>query len=204
MAAALYPNTFAAVQDGVFDWTSNDIRLVLLGPNFTVDFSAEYADQLPDADIIATSDPLANRAYEDGLATADAAEFLQLFDNRAISYVVLYQDVGDPAYSPLVAYYDADNILGAPLVSEGVDQYVTYAWPPGGFFFFFTQELLGEINSYLFAGPVALAELFGGDTILMPQLLLGGKLTVTTQSVCATPDEPEDCSPPTIRSSKCE
>lgn len=204
MAAALYPNTFAALQDGTFDWTANDIRLVLLGPGFTVDYSAQVFDEIPDANIIAISDPLTDRAYTNGLATGGAAEFLQLFDNRAISHVILYQDVGDDAYSPLVAYYDSDNILGAPLVSEGVDQRVTYAWPPGGYFFFFSQELQGEINSYLLAGPVALAELFGGDAVLMPQLLLGSKLTVTTQAVCATPDEPEDCSPPTIRSSKCE
>jgi hypothetical protein len=188
----------------VFDWLAHEIVIALMAPAFVVDFSQLYADSLPDGDIIRVSDPMTGRTYVDNIAGGEPAAFLQLFDTRAISHAVIYQDTGDIAYSPLVAYYDEDNIFGAPLVSEGLDQFLFGSFPPGGFWKFGSNPLIGEINTYLLAGNVALSELTGGDTIVMPQLLLSGRLTVTTQAICATPDEPNDCCEPTIRSSICE
>jgi hypothetical protein len=204
MGAQLYPSTLASIQDEVFDWTANDIVAVLMAPAFAPDFSQIYADALPDADIIGTSSPITNRTYVNQIAAGDPAAFLQLFDTRAITHAVLYQDTGDLAYSPLLAYYDSDNILGAPLISEGLDQYLYGSTPPGGFWQYIVAPLTGEINTYLLAGNTALAELEGGDIIVLPELLLSGKLTVTTQKACASIDEPDTCCRPTIRSSICE
>jgi hypothetical protein len=204
MGAQLYPSALGSIQDGVFDWLAHEIVIALMAPAFVPDFSQVYADSLPDGDIIRVSDPMTNRTYVDNIAGGEPAPFLQLFDTRAISHVVIYQDTGDIAYSPLIAYYDEDNILGAPLVSEGLDQFVYGTFPPGGYWQVTTIPLTGEINSYLLSGNTALAELEGGDVIILPELLLSGRLTVTTQAICATPDEPNDCCEPTIRSSICE
>ena len=203
MAAQLYPSAFADLQDGTFNWLASDIRCILLGPAFVPDFSAVFVDEIPTAPIIATSTPVNNRTFLNGVAQSSPAEFLQLLDNQAITSAVLYQDVGDPAYSPLISFYDGVNFLGTPLVPLGLDQFV-YPSAIVGWFQFVEAELTGEINTYPLAGPVALAELIGGDVLTLPSLLLGGRLVVNTQAVCATPDEPDDCSPPRIRSSICE
>jgi len=201
--AALYPSAFAGLQDGTFDWTADDMRVVLMGPAFTPDFGQLFVDSLPVASIIDTSDPLENRTVSSlGVFNSDPAQFLQLFDTLAITSAILFQDVGDPAYSPLVAFYTMATFLGTPLVSEGLDQFV-YPDAITGWFIFTTQTLFGEINTYVLAGggTLPLGTVAGGDVGIASITTLGGRLTVNTQAVCATPDEPEDCSPPRIRSS---
>lgn len=205
MSAVVYPSAFAALQDGTLDWLADDIRVVLLGPAFVPDFSQQYVDSINPVYVIAESDPLEDRTFVNGLAFSRPAQFLQLLDTQAITHAVIYQDTGDPAYSQLIAYYTDDNLLGSPLVPVGLDQYVL---PDAqlGWLTFSEQEFTGEINTYLLAGldTIGLGEVSGGDIAPASVLLLSGKLTVTTQAVCATPDEPETCCRPTIRSSKCE
>lgn len=202
MTAQVYPSTFAALQDGTFDWFADDLAVVLMAPAFTVDPSENFVDSLPAGEIIAVSDFITNRSVSDGVFRSDPAQFLQLFDLSAITTAVLYQDTGDPAYSPLIAAYDGENLLGSPLVSEGLDQFV-YPDAVNGWLTFSESEFSGELNTYELAGDttIALGEVEGGDASPASVLFLSGRLTVTTQAVCATPDEPEDCTPPRIRSS---
>jgi hypothetical protein len=185
------------------DWTAEEIRVVLLGQGFTYDPTAVYVSELPAADIIAVSDEVVNRSYEEALAAGDAAPFLQLLDNKTITHAVIYQDTGDPAYSLLIAHFNSDSITGAPKPAVGVDQFVYPPFPPGGFFQILDNELIGAINTYLLAGSVALAEISGGVTLVLPTLVLSTRLDIHTYVVCAGPDEPEDCCEPTIRSSIC-
>jgi len=205
MTASVYPSAFAELQDETFLWLVDDIRVAMMAPAFVPDFSQQFADSLNPTLIIDTSDPLTGRIVEDGKYRSEPAQFLQLLDPLAITSVVLYRDTGDPAYSPLIAYYDGDNLLGSPLIPRGLDEFV-FPDAINGWLTFFDNEYSGEINTYELAGneTLSLGEVLGGDLSPASILLLSGRLTVTTQAVCATPDEPDDCSPPTIRSSLCE
>lgn len=202
MSAALYPSAFAGLQDGTFDWLADEIRVLLMGPAFIPDFSEEFVDSVPANSTIDNGDNLTSRTFVNGLAQSDPSQHLQLFDLKAITSVVLYQDTGDPATSPLIAYYDGENLFGSPLVSEGLDQFV-FPDAINGWLIFSESEFVGEINTYELAGDttLALGEVVGGDTQDASVLFLSGRLVVNTQAVCATPDEPEDCTPPRIRSS---
>jgi len=202
MTAQLYPSAFASLQDGTFDWLADDIRVALMVPAFVVDTAQSFVDSLPASEIIDTSDPVENRTVVDGVFRSGPAQFLQLFDTSAITTAILYQDTGDPAYSPLIAAYDGENLLGSPLISQGLDQFV-YPDAVNGWLTFSESEFSGELNTYELAGDttIALGDVEGGDLSPASVLFLSGRLTVTTQAVCATPDEPEDCTPPRIRSS---
>lgn len=203
MTTHIYPSALVGLRDGTLSWTAEQIRAVFLGPNFVYDPSLVNVDELPAAHIIDTSDPIARRTYENGLAAGGPAAFIQLFDNKIITHVVLYQDVGDPVYSPLIMHYDVDSIIGAPKTPLGNDEYVYALSPPGGFFQLTSSELLGLINSYTIGANFTLAELEGGLTLVLPSVLLAGALRVHTQVVCVPREEAENCCEPTIRSSRC-
>lgn len=204
MSGHIYPQALAGLRDGTFDWTANDIKAVLLGPNFVYDSSLVYLDELRVADIIDVSGAMDHRVYENGEAKGGPFPFLQLFSNLLIANAVIYVDTGDPAYSMLIAHYDSDSIIGAPKAADGEDEFLYSIIPPGYFFKFSSEELVGPINSYLLAGNVALGEIFGGLTLLLPDLLLDSRLRVHTHVVCANPKDPNDCCDPTIGSSRCE
>lgn len=204
MASHIYPVALTALLNETLDWTAEDIKVVLLGPSFVFDSTLVYASELPAQHIIATSAAVANRTYEDGVARGDAAAFLQLLSNQEITHVVLFQDTGDPQYSMLIAHWDSDDVLGAPLLPLGTDEYVYTPLTPGGWFQLLDDTLEGLINGYLLGGDFALAELVGGATFVLPELVLGSALNVHTHVVCANADESESCCKPTIRSSRCD
>jgi hypothetical protein len=206
MAATLYPTALAALLAETLDWTAEEIHVVLLGPSFVFDPTLVYASELPSAHIIIISElGLANRSYDDGVARGDPAAFLQLLSNQEITHAVVFQHVGDLQYSPLIAYYDADNILGAPLPPLGLDVFLYSPVEPGGWFQVIDSDLIGLINTELLgSGDLAIAELSGGLSLVMPTLQLGNRLNVNTHVVCAGPDEPDDCCEPEIRSSRCD
>jgi hypothetical protein len=200
----IYPQALAGLRDGTFDWTANEIKAVLLGPNFVYDSSKIYLDELRVADIIGSSGETDHRTFVDGEAKADPFPFLQLFSNLLIANAVIYVDTGDPAYSMLIAHYDSDSIIGAPKAADGEDEFLYSVLPPGYYFKFSSVELVGPINTYQLAGNVALAEIIGGLTLTLPDLLIDSRLRVHTHVVCANPADPNDCCEPTIGSSRCE
>lgn len=205
MSATMYPSALAALLAETLDWTAEEIRVVLLGPSFIFDPTLVYFSELPSEHIIAVAeDGLANRSYEDGIARGDAAAFLQLFSNQAITNVVIYQDTGDDQYSPLIAYWPVEHVIGAPLVPLGTDQFVYTPVEPGGWFQIVDSDLVGVINSYVMGDDFAVAELSGGLSLVLPDLFLGSRLNVNTHIVCARPDQTDNCCDPVIGSSRCD
>lgn len=200
----IYPSALVGFQNETLDWTAEEIKAVLLGPGFEYNGALAFFDELPAQHIIEVSANMGNRTFDNGLAVADAAAFLQLLSNLEINHVVLYQDTGNLQYSPLVAHYDVESIIGAPKTPTGEDIYVYYISPPGGFFQFTDSELVGPIDTYLLADDIAIAEIEGGITLVLPSVLLDTALNVTTHAVCAPAEEGDDCCEPTIRSSRCE
>lgn len=203
MTAHIYPAAAIGFQNETLDWTAEEIKAVFLGPSFSYDGSLVYLDQLPSQHIIAISDAMENPEFDNGQAVAGPAAFLQLLSTQEITHVVLFQDTGDPAYSPLLVHYDSDSIIGAPKTSTGEDQFVYYLSPPGYFFQFSSEELVGPIDTHVLAEELALGELEGGVTVLFGDVFLGSRLTVSTHAVCVPAEEGDDCCEPTIRSSQC-
>lgn len=205
MTASIYPTVLSDILNETFDWTAEEIRVLLLGPSFIYDPFAQYLNDVPPEHIIADSVlGLANRTYEDGVARGDPAEYLQLLSNQLISGVILYQDVGDDAYSPLIAYYPSTDVLGTPRAAIGEDIYVYTPVDPGGWFQIVDEVLEGTINGGVLGGNLSLAELSGGLQLVMPTLLIDGRLNVGSHVICAPASGGDDCCEPTIRSSRCE
>lgn len=205
MSATIYPSALAALLNDTLDWTAEEIKVVLLGPSFIFDPTLVYLSELPSEHIIAISElELGNRSYDDGIALGDPAEFLQLVSNQLITSVVVFQDTGDPQYSPLIAYYTGDSVLNTPMPAAGMDLYVYAPVEPGGWFQVVDSDLVGIINSHVMGDDFSIAELSGGLSLVLPTLQIAGRLEVNTHVVCAGPDEPEDCCEPEIRSSRCD
>lgn len=202
--AGLYALGYNGLVDESIDWENDDIRALLLGPSFVFDSAKQYRDEIDDAHVIGTSELLENASYEDRLASGIPFEFLQLTSSKLVSHAIVYKDTGDDAYSPLIAYYATEDLTGVPFAPAGLNYYL-YPNVTGGFFQLTGDpEITGPINTFLLAGPWALVELDGGLSFSVPVVYIGGKLVVTTQAVCATPDEPDDCCEPTIRSDQCD
>jgi hypothetical protein len=205
MSATMYPSALAALLAETLDWTAEEIKVALIGPSFIFDPTLVYFSELPSEHIIAVSEEgLANRSYEDGVARADPAAYLQLLSNQTITRVIVFQDTGDPQYSPLIAYYDVDSLIGAPQVPVGLDIFVYAPVDPGGWFQIVDDEELGLINGTVIGQDLSIAELSGGLSLVMPDLFLGSRLNVHTHIVCARPDQTENCCDPVIGSSRCD
>lgn len=205
MTTHLYPTALAGLLDDSFDWTTEEIKAVLLTENFVFDPAAISVDEIPPEHIIATSlEGLTNRTFENGIAYGDPAQFLQLLSPLSISQVILYQDTGDPAYSTLVMHYDGENVIGAPMIPVGTDVFVYALFPPGGFLALTDDPFLGPLSTFALGDDVTITELSGGLVLVLPSVVLGGRLNVHTQVVCAPHEESESCCAPTIRSSRCD
>lgn len=205
MAATMYPAALAALLAETLDWTAEDVKIALMGPSFIFDPTLVYFSELPSEHIVAVSElELGNRTYEDGVARGDPAAFLQLLSNQAITSVILFQDTGDPQYSPLLVYYDVDSVIGAPQVPTGLDIFVYAPVDPGGWFQVVDADELGLINGHVIGQDLSIAELEGGLSLVLPDVFLGSRLVVNTHIVCARPDQTENCCDPVIGSSRCD
>lgn len=203
MAASLYPTAYAGLLSGDIDWTALNVKAVLLTGSFVYDSGHIFRDEIHEDFVIAESDAVETPTYVDGVAGGQPAAFLQLLSNKEVQHVILYDDTGDPAYSRLLLYLDADAVDGVPFIPQGLDYFLYPVTPPGGFFSIEGEESTGEINSQPLGAPFALGESQEGFFSEIPQLVFGGRLVVRDR-VCATPSEVQSCCKPTIRGSLCE
>lgn len=204
MSSRLYPNALSALLDGSLDWTTATLKALLLSDAFSYNASQDKLSQIPNGQIIATSEQMTNPRYTDGLANGDPFEWLQVADAREVNSIVIFDDSGDEAYSQLIAYYGSDCLTGVPFTPVGENYYLYPVTPPGGYFDITEVEELGMISTYPLAGLYTLGEVDGGTTVAVPCLITGRVLSVRAQTCFPSPGIDAGCCPPTITESSCE
>lgn len=102
---------------------SDDLKIVMVDTaGYTADFDAdEFLSAIPAPDRVATSPNLASKTITIDTATTpdqvvfDCADFVfSTVSGDPTEALVLYKDTGDPATSPLIAYFDGGSVAVTP------------------------------------------------------------------------------------------
>jgi hypothetical protein len=126
MANALYGLAKQKLLEGSIDMLTDDIKIVLVDTAaYAVDLAAdEFLSSIPVGDRIATSANLTTKTTTLGVFDADDVVFTAVTGDQSEA-VVMIQDTGDAATSPLIAYID--SATGLPITPSGSDITITWA-----------------------------------------------------------------------------
>lgn len=205
MSGRLYPFAAAQLIDETLDWEGGTIKALLLAEGYVFSTSHVVREDINDNFVIATSEALIDPSIsDDGVYTgAGAFRWLQLLDPKTVYQVVIFDDTGDDAYSPLIAHWDSDGLIGAPLQLQGEDYFLYAVSPPGGFFQIASGDLLGPLATYQLAGAYALGEIQGSTSYLIPDLVLGRRLVVSDRICIPSSGLNSWCGDPVIKGTPC-
>lgn len=123
MASTQYTKSLKKTVEGTIDLVADTLKLVMVDTAaYTVDLDAdEFLSAIPSGDRIATSGALSGKAFSIDTTTnpdqvmfdADDGTFTAVTGDPTEA-VVLIKDTGDPATSPLIAYYDGASVALTP------------------------------------------------------------------------------------------
>lgn len=119
MANALYTAAKNRFLTGAINWTSATIKVVLIDKSlYTADvLTDEFLSDIPLASRIATSSALTTKTAVNGVAGADNVLLTSV--TGQVDALVIYQDTGSEASSPLIAYIDTSS--GLPILMNNGD-----------------------------------------------------------------------------------
>lgn len=129
MASALYDKGRQAFGTGLIDWTTADVRCVLIdSADYTVNLAThEFLSDVPAAARVATTAAsLANKTINAGVADADDTVFPGGTGDESEA-VILYVHTGVDATARLICYLD--NCAGLPVTPNGLP--ITLTWDSG-------------------------------------------------------------------------
>lgn len=129
MANALYGKAREAFLTGLIDWSSNDIRAVLVDTGaYTLSINThEFLSDVAGAARIATSTAMGSKTVTLGVADAADVTFTGVTGVQSEALVV-YVNTGVAATSRLIAYID--TATGLPVTPNTAD--ITVQWDSGG------------------------------------------------------------------------
>lgn len=126
MANALYDKGRNRFLTGDIDWTGDTIKAVLCTAGYSANLTTdEFLATIVAGNRVATA-ALANMSAAAGVADADDTTFTSVSGSAATA-IVIYQDTGDEATSPLIARID--TATGLPVTPNGSD--ITIVWDSG-------------------------------------------------------------------------
>ena len=129
MSKFTYAKTMIKVGSGTLDLSSlSDVRAILIedGGYSQDEILDEFLSDIPSGARIATQ-ALANYDFgssSTAIATADAVTFTSPPASRTVKGIVLYEDTGVEATSPLLSYDDEQD--GLPVLTDGTDIFVVW------------------------------------------------------------------------------
>jgi len=124
MANALYDLGRESFLNGEINWTSNNIKCVLVKSTYTPDLAAhQFISDIGASHRVVTSSNLLGKSTTAGVADA-ADEVLSAVSGDQAVYIVIYQDTGVEATSRLIALLD--TATGLPVTPNGND--ITLMW----------------------------------------------------------------------------
>jgi hypothetical protein len=119
MANALYVTAKNRFLTGALNWTAATIKVVLIDRTYyTADVTAdEFLSDIPAPARTATSAALTTKTATAGVASADNVLITSV--TGQVDALVIYQDTGSEASSPLIAYIDTSS--GLPILMNNGD-----------------------------------------------------------------------------------
>lgn len=125
MANALYDFGRQAFLDGDIDWSSDDIRVILVDTvDYTVNLATHNAlDDVPSGARVAVSSALTGKSSTAGVADAADVTFSAVTGDPSEA-LVIYKHTGTESTSLLIAYID--TATGLPVTPNGGN--ITVAW----------------------------------------------------------------------------
>lgn len=128
MANALYDAGREAFLNGDIDWTSDDIRVILVDTaDYTVNLTTHSAlDDIDAGARVAVSDALTGKTSTAGVADAADVTFSSVTGDQSEA-LVIYKHTGTESTSLLIAYID--TATGLPVTPNGGN--ITVAWDNG-------------------------------------------------------------------------
>lgn len=132
MANALFDKARQRFLEGQFNWMTNNIKAVLVSNGYTENLSGhEFLSDISGSARIATSGSFTGKETTGGAANANNVTFSSV-SGAAIEAIVIYQDTGSDATSPLIAWID--TATGLPITPNGGDIIVTWDDGPNKIF----------------------------------------------------------------------
>lgn len=128
MANALYAAGKQALLTAGINWTSDDIRVVLVdSADYTVNLAThDNLDDIPVAARVATSAALTGKSATGGVADAADVTYTSVTGD-SIEAAVIYKHTGVESTSTLIAYID--TATGLPVTPNGGD--IVIQWDNG-------------------------------------------------------------------------
>lgn len=125
MASGLYDAGRNAFLTGAIDWTTNDIRVILIDTaDYVVDLALhDFLDDVPAGARVAVSGAITTPTAVAGVADADDVTFSAVTGD-ASEALIIYQHTGTDSTSQLIAYID-----GFTVTPNGGD--ITVQWDDG-------------------------------------------------------------------------
>jgi hypothetical protein len=128
MANALYNKGREAFLNGGINWSSDDIRVILIdAADYTVNLAThDFLNDVPAPARVATSSALTGKTSTDGVANAGAVTFTAVTGDQSEA-VIIYKHTGVESTSTLIAYID--TATGLPITPSGGN--ITITWDSG-------------------------------------------------------------------------
>lgn len=204
MPGRLYPANVGYILEPSTNWEGLTVRAAMVTALFEYDSADTVLSDIPPPHIVGTSGPLEGPTLSgDLVASGPPFEWAAFLSPLQVAGVVFYADFGDPAYSPLLAFYPTDQLIGVPFAPAGLQYFLYPSADLPGFFQVFDDDIEGSLSTRAIASGFALAELEGGLTAAFPDLLLSGTLS-EREKACMPADAEDNCCAPDIRSTLCE
>ena len=128
MANALYDKARESFLKGEIDWSSDDIRVILVDTaDYTVDLANhDFLDDIAAGARVATSGAFTTKTTTAGVADADDITYSSVTGDVSEA-LVIYKHTGTESTSNLIAYID--TATGLPVTPNGGD--ITITWDSG-------------------------------------------------------------------------
>ena len=130
----LYPNARHLFATKQLSWLLGNYRFLILGVSYNPNFANKFLTDIDPSQIIATSPAITNPSETGGLCTGDTVNFGLITSPLLAGSVILYQDTGTPATSPLIAFFDTPDLPGLPISLNGFVFFLYKNLTAGGWF----------------------------------------------------------------------
>jgi len=129
MANALYGLGRQSFLAGQLDWSTDDIRVILVDVGYSVSIDThQFLDSVGSGTRVATSGALGTKSVTLGVANAANVTFTAVTGNE-VTQVIIYQHTGTESTSRLIAHIDTDDGGAISVTPNGGD--ITINWDTG-------------------------------------------------------------------------
>lgn len=128
----IYPLARQGFAQGTLNWATANIKAAILAAAYVPDFTQQYLSGIPASFILAKTGNIAGKTGNNGFLDGNTTSFGVVLSSAAAGYLLLYQDTGTPATSPLVLFLDTPDVPGMPQILTGLQYFIYQNLTSGG------------------------------------------------------------------------